>query len=115
MDIRKQTGFKTKEDVIDYLKNGGVIGNFYGEDGEDTFDNDFIILKEDTNEVVHHHSVIGSYETELEMKTQTMTLTELGFWLDNLSKYKSDDGYLPTALFHKNLTVDKDEIKKLGF
>lgn len=111
----KQTEFKTKEEVIEYLKNGGVIGNFYGEDGEESFDNDFIVLDKNTNDVKHHHPLTNMYETNPEMKTQVMTLTELGCWIDNLSKYKNSDGYIPSTLFHKNLTADKDELMKLGF
>ena len=36
-----QYGFKSYDEVMDYLKSGGIIGDFFGKEGEEDLSNNF--------------------------------------------------------------------------
>lgn len=103
-------GFKSVDDIIRYLKDGNVIGDFLGGYGEYNMDNDFLIWDDVNNDILRRYQY--SYDDcVFRMEFTHITVEEFTEWVERLEQYKDENGILPTTLFHKNQSATVQEIK----
>lgn len=109
LEYDRKYGFKELDEILTYLKNGGVIGDYCGIYGEVDMTNDFLVWKND--HIIRRTQRSTDNDGFFWMATDTWDLDDFKQWLDRGDKYKNEEGYYPTILLHKNnITInDIDE------
>ena len=109
-----QYGFKSYDEVMDYLKSGGIIGDFFGKEGEEDLSNNFLVMDNETGHVKFHKEMREDFSVFGEMKTRIYTPQEMRSWVESLLKYRTEDGFIPTWFFHKNYNWNAKDIKEMN-
>lgn len=97
-----EKGFKSFNEVDEYLKSGGVIGDFYGNYGEEDHTNNFIVYNKSSDEYLHRREIYEDYSIEGNMETRNLSPVEFKNWILSLENYKDANGNIQTSLFHRN-------------
>lgn len=104
--MKENKGFKSFDEVDEYLKSGGVIGDFYGFDGEDDHSNNFIVYDGENDEYLHRREIYEDFSIDGKMETRRLKLPEFRDWVMNLENFKDNKGNIQTSLFHRNFDCD---------
>lgn len=108
--LDRKHGFKTFEEIVDYLKSGGAVGHFTGDWGEIDQDNDVLIWKD--NHVLRRTQCSDYDGINFWMGWETYTLDELKEWVSRCDDYRNEEGYIPTIVFTKNDHFNAKDVKK---
>lgn len=100
--MKDNGGFRSSGEIEKYLKEGGVIGNFYGEEGEEEHINRFIIYDRNNDEYLYRREVYEDYSTEGTMRTKRLNPDEFHNWMTSLENHRDENFMFPAGLFHKN-------------
>lgn len=101
-------GFKTRYEIIKYLKEGKVIGVFNGLYGENDQSNNFFYWDVEDGAIKHHFQVSDGYDCNFWMTTDTLTTEDLTEWLNRLDERRTTDGFYPTCVLRKTDTTRKE-------
>jgi len=109
--LDREYGFKTFDEIVDYLKSGGAIGHFTGDWGEINQDNDVLIWKD---EHVLRRTQRSDYDgINFWMGWETYTLDELKEWVSRFDDYRNEEGYISTSsVFTKNDHFNAKDVKE---
>ena len=101
-------GFKTRYEIIKYLKDGNVIGVFNGLFGENDQTNNFFYWDVEDGVIKHHFQVSDGYDCDFWMTTHDLTNEDLTEWLNRLNESRTKDGFYPTDVLRKTETTRKE-------
>lgn len=101
-------GFKTRYEIIKYLKDGKVIGVFRGLYGESEQSNNFLYWDVEDGVIKHHYQTSDEYDGNFWMTTRTLTNEDLTSWLNRLDDHRTMDGFYPTDILRKSDTKRKE-------
>ena len=101
-------GFKSRYEIIKYLKDGNVIGVFNGLFGENDQSNNFFYWDVEDGVIKHHFQESDGYDCNFFMTTHNVSGEELGEWLNRLEELRTKDGFYPTEILRKTGTKRKE-------
>ena len=101
-------GFKTRYEIVKYLKDGNVIGVFNGLFGENDQSNNFFYWDVEDGAIKHHFQTSDGYDCDFWMTTHTLTNEDLVEWLNSLNEFRTKDGFYPTDVLRKTETKRKE-------
>ena len=101
-------GFKTRYEIVKYLKDGNVIGVFNGLFGENDQTNNFFYWDAEDGAIKHHFQTSDGYDCDFWMTTHTLTNEDLVEWLNRLNEFRTKDGFYPTDVLRKTDTKRKE-------
>lgn len=101
-------GFKTRYEIVKYLKEGNVIGVFRGLYGESEQSNNFFYWDVEESNIKHHFQISDGYDCDFWMTTRTLTNEDLVEWLNRLNEIRTKDGFYPTDILRKTDTTRKE-------
>ena len=101
-------GFKSRYEIVKYLKDGNVIGVYNGLFGENDQTNNFFYWDVEDGVIKHHFQVSDGYDCDFWMTTHTITNEDLSEWLNRLNESRTKDGFYPTDVLRKTDTTRKE-------
>ena len=101
-------GFKSRYEIIKYLKDGNVIGVFNGLFGENDQTNNFFYWDVEDGIIKHHFQESDGYDCNFFMTTHNVSGEELAEWLNRLEELRTKDGFYPTEILRKTGTKRKE-------
>ena len=101
-------GFKSRYEIVKYLKDGNVIGVYNGLFGENDQTNNFFYWDVEDGAINHHFQVSDGYDCDFWMTTHTLTNEDLSEWLNRLNESRTKDGFYPTDVLRKTDTTRKE-------
>ena len=101
-------GFKSRYEIVKYLKDGNVIGVYNGLFGENDQTNNFFYWDVEDGAIKHHFQVSDGYDCDFWMTTHTLTNEDLSEWLNRLNESRTKDGFYPTDVLRKTETTRKE-------
>ena len=101
-------GFKSRYEIIKYLKDGNVIGVFNGLFGENDQTNNFFYWDVEDGIIKHHFQESDGYDCNFFMTTHNVSGEELAEWLNRLEELRTKDGFYPTEVLRKTGTKRKE-------
>ena len=101
-------GFKSRYEIIKYLKDGNVIGVFNGLFGENDQTNNFFYWDVEDGVIKHHFQESDGYDCNFFMTTHNVSGEELAEWLNRLEELRTKDGFYPTEVLRKTGTKRKE-------
>ena len=101
-------GFKSRYEIIKYLKDGNVIGVFNGLFGENDQTNNFFYWDVEDGAIKHHFQESDGYDCNFFMTTHNVSGEELAEWLNRLEELRTKDGFYPTEILRKTGTKRKE-------
>ena len=101
-------GFKSRYEIIKYLKDGNVIGVFNGLFGENDQTNNFFYWDVEDGIIKHHFQESDGYDCNFFMTTHNVSGEELAEWLNRLEELRTKDGFYPTKILRKTGTKRKE-------
>ena len=101
-------GFKSRYEIIKYLKDGNVIGVFNGLFGENDQSNNFFYWDVEDGIIKHHFQESDGYDCNFFMTTHNVSGEELAEWLNRLEELRTKDGFYPTEVLRKTGTKRKE-------
>lgn len=110
--MKDNKGFRSSGEIEKYLKEGGVIGSFYGEDGEEEHINRFIVYDGDNDEYLYRREVYEDYSTEGTMRTRRMNPDEFHNWMTSLENHRDGNLMFPVGLFRRNSGCSAEDTMK---
>ena len=100
--MKMDEGFRSTYEMENYLKAGGVVGDFFGKEGEEDHTNRFIAYDKNKDEYLYRREVYEDFSMEGTMNTKWMSSTEFIEWMTSLENHKDANCELSSVLFHKN-------------
>ena len=107
-EVDRTHGFKSRYEIIKYLKDGNVIGVFNGLFGENDQTNNFFYWDVEDGVIKHHFQCGDEYDCNFFMTTHNVSGEELGEWLNRLEELRTKDGFYPTEILRKTSTKRKE-------
>lgn len=101
-------GFKSRYEIVKYLKDGNVIGVYNGLFGENDQTNNFFYWDVEDGVIKHHFQVSDGYDCDFWMTTNSLTNEDLAEWLNRLNESRTKDGFYPTDVLRKTETTRKE-------
>ena len=101
-------GFKTRYEIVKYLKDGNVIGVFNGLFGENDQSNNFFYWDVEDGVIKHHFQESDGNDCNFFMTTHNVSGEELAEWLNRLEELRTKDGFYPTEVLRKTETKRKE-------
>ena len=101
-------GFKSRYEIIKYLKDGNVVGVFNGLFGENDQTNNFFYWDVEDGIIKHHFQESDGYDCNFFMTTHNVSGEELAEWLNRLEELRTKDGFYPTEILRKTGTKRKE-------
>ena len=101
-------GFKSRYEIVKYLKDGNVIGVFNGLFGENDQTNNFFYWDVEDGIIKHHFQESDGYDCNFFMTTHNVSGEELAEWLNRLEELRTKDGFYPTEVLRKTGTKRKE-------
>lgn len=108
LEYDRTHGFKSLDEILNYLQNGGVIGDYCGIYGEVDMTNDFIVWKND--HIIRRTQHFSDNDANFWMATDTWDMEKFKDWLILMETHKNEEGYYSTHLLHKNFDITIDDI-----
>lgn len=108
LEYDRTHGFKSLDEILTYLKNGGVIGTYEGVWGEKDMTNDFLVWK--NGEIVRRFQNSSGDDCHFWMETSVWDMEKFKDWLILMETHKNEEGYYNTHLLHKNFDITIDDI-----
>ena len=107
-EFDRSHGFKSRYEIIKYLKDGNVIGVFNGLFGENDQSNNFFYWDVEDGIIKHHFQESDGYDCNFFMTTHNVSGEELAEWLNRLEELRTKDGFYPTEILRKTGTKRKE-------
>ena len=107
-EFDRSHGFKSRYEIIKYLKDGNVIGVFNGLFGENDQTNNFFYWDVEDGVIKHHFQESDGYDCNFFMTTHNVSGEELAEWLNRLEELRTKDGFYPTEVLRKTGTKRKE-------
>ena len=107
-EFDRSHGFKSRYEIIKYLKDGNVIGVFNGLFGENDQTNNFFYWDVEDGIIKHHFQESDGYDCNFFMTTHNVSGEELAEWLNRLEELRTKDGFYPTEILRKTGTKRKE-------
>ena len=101
-------GFKSRYEIIKYLKDGNVVGVFNGLFGENDQTNNFFYWDVEDGVIKHHFQESDGYDCNFFTTTHNVSGEELAEWLNRLEELRTKDGFYPTEILRKTDTKRKE-------
>ena len=101
-------GFKSRYEIVKYLKDGNVIGVFNGLFGENDQSNNFFYWDVEDAVIKHHFQESDGDDCNFFMTTHNVSGEELAEWLNRLEELRTKDGFYPTEILRKTGTKRKE-------
>ena len=101
-------GFKSRYEIVKYLKDGNVIGVFNGLFGENDQTNNFFYWDVEDGIIKHHFQCGDEHDCNFFMTTHNVSGEELAEWLNRLEELRTKDGFYPTVILRKTGTKRKE-------
>lgn len=101
-------GFKSRYEIVKYLKDGNVIGVFNGLFGENDQSNNFFYWDVEDAVIKHHFQESDGDDCNFFMTTYNVSGEELAEWLNRLEELRTKDGFYPTEILRKTGTKRKE-------
>ena len=101
-------GFKSRYEIIKYLKDGNVIGVFNWLFVENDQSNNFFYWDVEDGIIKHHFQESDGYDCNFFMTTHNVSGEELAEWLNRLEELRTKDGFYPTEILRKTGTKRKE-------
>ena len=107
-EFDRTDGFKSRYEIIKYLKDGNVIGVFNGLFGENDQSNNFFYWDVEDGVIKHHFQNSDDCDCNFFMTTHNVSNEELVEWLTRLEELRTKDGFYPTEILRKTETKRKE-------
>ena len=107
-EFDRSHGFKSRYEIVKYLKDGNVIGVFNGLFGENDQTNNFFYWDVEDGIIKHHFQESDGYDCNFFMTTHNVSGEELAEWLNRLEELRTKDGFYPTEVLRKTGTKRKE-------
>ena len=107
-EFDRSHGFKSRYEIVKYLKDGNVIGVFNGLFGENDQTNNFFYWDVEDGIIKHHFQESDGYDCNFFMTTHNVSGEELAEWLNRLEELRTKDGFYPTEILRKTGTKRKE-------
>ena len=107
-EFDRSHGFKSRYEIVKYLKDGNVIGVFNGLFGENDQTNNFFYWDVEDGVIKHHFQESDGYDCNFFMTTHNVSGEELAEWLNRLEELRTKDGFYPTEILRKTGTKRKE-------
>ena len=107
-EFDRSHGFKSRYEIVKYLKDGNVIGVFNGLFGENDQTNNFFYWDVEDGVIKHHFQESDGYDCNFFMTTHNVNGEELAEWLNRLEELRTKDGFYPTEVLRKTGTKRKE-------
>ena len=107
-EFDRSHGFKSRYEIVKYLKDGNVIGVFNGLFGENDQTNNFFYWDVEDGVIKHHFQESDGYDCNFFMTTHNVSGEELAEWLNRLEELRTKDGFYPTEVLRKTGTKRKE-------
>ena len=101
-------GFKSRYEIVKYLKDGNVIGVFNGLFGENDQSNNFFYWDVEDGVIKHHFQESDGDDCNFFMTTHNVSGEELAEWLNRIEELRTKDGFYPTEILRKTGTKRKE-------
>lgn len=108
LEYDRKHGFKSLEEILDYLQQGGVIGDYDGLWGERHMTNNFMVWKD--GEIIRRVQCSSGNDANFWMETYAWEMDDFKMWLSKMDEHKNEEGYYNTSFLYKNFDITINDI-----